>query len=834
MARKKLKLGPFLGLQTSLDSRSIPSSAASDMLNVRVEDGSLRPRYGYRKLTDPVSNFQGPVWMFDYHQGFALTTPYAEVEEFLSVEKSNSVTRLFTTNPTTGTKAEVKDGTTVVLLDGSAWWSVTWQDSVYLGNPNNTSAPLYKHKIGDATSMTAVSPATAPTALSYQITYGGASNPYSKINYAGLNMTTGVAYVGLAQASGSVNGGDYVSIAHSTNGGINNNTPTSFEIDFSASTAGNRDYSYNDCFVVQMTGVANSPFAVNSASVQFQVTFNDGTTAVPNSVVIGNTGQTFNYYNAAFRLQFDNKTRATWATVKKLKVSYTITGRSFTTVSQNLLTLTTHIGGVQIVPNPDPFNMVYAASYYSTTTGYESGLSPFLAIPTATAMGYNPVPTFTNFQGIGTFISITVPSTGNGTVDKYRFYASTQNQGIWTHYRVAEQSTRTYVHKLTWPEVITKSSYQPSQFNFSDITCACVHKGAMVYGYRGLSQESSNNGDTRRVNIRFSRVGVPEALHNGNEDPGDLNAGADFVLADDADEPQAMHSAGDALIILGKRGTHAMIGQFPTQMIPPKRLPGSKGIANQKSSCRWHDAAGNAGVAYLDRWGELWLVVVDQSFNEQGGYRIEELSRDIRGTIKSFLMDGQSLSDFSTARLVANDADDSLWLIMGTRAIVLRRPSLVNGERQWELYSYTLASSATISYVAFSSKWRARWLRSTGQMDEVEFNTTTNLPITGSSRDGGSVMPTPYWTSKTFTVPNSRIDHVQVHRDTYTNTPTLQMVCSRQTTSKTLSSGKRGIRFDAYQQGWEHKLKVSMSETDDPIRLVEVDVLGPISRRALA
>lgn len=820
---------------TSLDPRSIQATNASDLLNVRIEDGALRPRYGYRNLTSPVSNFQGPVRMFDYHSGYAITTPFAEVEEFLSVEKSLNVTRLFTTNPSTGTKAEVKNGTTVVPLDNSEWRSVTWQDSAYLFNANDSN-PLYRHKLGDATSFISCNNAAAPGALSYQISYGGGSTPYSTVAWNGLNMSTGVAYTGLAGSSGSVNNNSTIGIAHNINGSQQNTTPSSFEVDLSATTSGVRDWTYNDCLVVTFTGVPNSPFAVNNSTVSFTLTNADGTpqTFVPDEVVIGNPQGQTTYYQAAFRLQFNNKTRASWDNIKKFKVNYQLTARSFQSTSQNLLTVNVYLGGVPIVKEPDPANMVFSATYLNSLTGQESGLSPYLVIPTSQLYGYNPAPNYTNFQGIGVHLQVTVPTTSDANVDKYRLYTDFQSFGNWTHYRTIEQSTRTFTYRMTWAEATSGGTYQPSPLFFTDIVCACAHKGFMAWGYRGQSQTSTENGDVRRVNVRLSRVGAPEALHSDNDDTSDLNRGADFVLADDGDEPQAMHSAGDALIILGRRSAHAMVGQFPSAMTPPKRLPGSMGVANPQASCRWRDAAGNWGVAYLDKWGGLWLAVVDQSFNEAGGYRIEELSSDIRPTLKSFLLDGQSLSDFSTARVRSNEADDSLWIIMGTRAAVLRKPNPVDGRRPWELYSYTLASSATIAYAAFSPKWRARWLRSTGYMDEVDFNTSTNAFITGSNRDGGSAMPTPYWQSKVFAPgANTRADTVQVIRDDYTNTPTVTLTSTFQTGSRTFSSGAHNARFGATQQGYEHTVKVSLGENDSPVRSVQVDILGPNSRRAL-
>jgi hypothetical protein len=43
------RIGPFRGLWTALGG-STPDGFAGDLLNVRLGDGHLRPRYGYRNL----------------------------------------------------------------------------------------------------------------------------------------------------------------------------------------------------------------------------------------------------------------------------------------------------------------------------------------------------------------------------------------------------------------------------------------------------------------------------------------------------------------------------------------------------------------------------------------------------------------------------------------------------------------------------------------------------------------------------------------------------------------------------------------------------------------
>src|SRR5205807_494373 len=188
--RTQRQLGPFLGLVTSLDPEQIPENAASDCLNVRLEDGVLRPRYGFRNLDPAPSGFTNST-CFEYLQGF--DNNYQLKEEYLSLETRSGVTKPYSANVTTGARTEIKNGTTSLSLSTLQARSVAYQGYAFVITPGD-AFPLYQHKIGDNTSYTLVKVPADPTQL---ITYakgtGDGGQPYTTLKWTGMNLASAVA-----------------------------------------------------------------------------------------------------------------------------------------------------------------------------------------------------------------------------------------------------------------------------------------------------------------------------------------------------------------------------------------------------------------------------------------------------------------------------------------------------------------------------------------------------------------------------------------------------------------------------------------------------------------
>ncbi|MEA2553035.1 MAG: hypothetical protein QOJ65_1211, partial [Fimbriimonadaceae bacterium] len=377
--------------------------------------------------------------------------------------------------------------------------------------------------------------------------------------------------------------------------------------------------------------------------------------------------------------------------------------------------------------------------------------------------------------------------------------------------------------QLSFAEYHRIAGVPPRSFKNDSVVGAFPFKGWMVWLYR-----------TGNLNLRHSAVGDPERqsatydlVINGAYGNGDETRGGNYSMADNfGDSPLAGFACGDVAMYVGSIGVYAQIGDKPWQMTASKKLPGSFGCPNGFACCKWRDASGNPGVAALSRDGEgIYFYAVGPDFDGVHGYRITELSADIRASIRSFLG-----TDFSNARLAVQEDQDALWVIVGRKAMVLRRPHPLTGERYWEFYQYSMGSD-TIAFPAFTARYKAKWMRSNGATDYAERD-IFGVPVTGATRDNGAAMPAPYWKSKVFTSDaNSRVDTVDIYRETLTNTPSLEAISTRQTTSKTWSSGKRHLRFGALQQGWEHQFKISLGQNDDAYHRINIDVNGPIGKR---
>jgi hypothetical protein len=276
-------------------------------------------------------------------------------------------------------------------------------------------------------------------------------------------------------------------------------------------------------------------------------------------------------------------------------------------------------------------------------------------------------------------------------------------------------------------------------------------------------------------------------------------------------------------------------------MLPPKRVPGAKPAAGFDACCRWHDApqagqqGGAPGMAYVDPDGEVWFIRVSSSFDGTVGYELDHLSEPIYTTPRAFLMTAQSLSNFSTVMVGIDEFSDALWVVMGARAMVMRKPDLAEGNRHWELYSFTLGSGVTIEAFSFTPNRRLRALLSNGKLVEFEYDSTSNnAPITGSLRDDGNAMPDGYWKSKRFRAKglNQVVLAAILERDALTDTPTITAYTTDKPSGQavTVASGQTRVRFDTDTTGRWAEFKVDMKETYSPLRRIIID-LSPLGLR---
>lgn len=822
---------PFFGAFSALDSRSIQANAAGDHLNVRSEDGSLKFRYGLRSLSAAQSGATA-VYGMGYLQGY---TGSSEKEEYWAVETVSGNTRIFVRPADDGDPAtEVTTAAAAAInVNASEWVATTFDDEAYFINPNNT-VPVIRKTIGTAATGVNVSVPDAPTVVpSFTISYGpGGATTYSELSWAGLDPTDAneMACTGAATNTGSsLLSDNTISVRHT-----DSHIDSSIDVDLSDITAGDQNWTYNDHFYIYLT-CETTQFDIDPASIRLELRNGDGSpkTFTPTSSenITSSTGTTGRIVRVSFH--FQNKTRGDWDNVAQFKLYYKVTKASSTVANNDLIVGKPFIGGVYVVPprelvyaNPsgDNVNLEIAYSYYDSVLDFESGLSPVLSINAESLT-----------HPIGHHLEVTTTVSGDAAVDNFRLYARMQGQTTWRRVATQLDSDLTYDYKTAYYELSGLTEYEPAPFDkdtlTANVTNAFPYKGSMVWLYQTGSE-----------NVRYSRIGEPLKQASDTDADDDTEAGETFTLADNAgDEPLGGIQAGDGVMIAGKNAVHAQIGDRPVEMTPPRKVAGSYGVAGKYAYTRWKDDAGTVGMAYMSRDGQVMFSIPGSFTNksEMGGtVNLTELVRDGELSPKDFLLEEQasalSLTDFSTCQVFADEQQDALWVVMGKRAMVLRRANLLSGARYWEHYEYTTAgSTVTLRYCSGSGKRRLRWIESTGRFLEAEYNSSTRAYISGSNSDAGSAAPAGYWESKTFVGPNRRVNFVGIERDDYTDTPTITVYSSRTTagTAKTIASGDKGVRFLPTDQGEWYKVRVTLAETYEPIRRIKIEEYAAGRRR---
>jgi hypothetical protein len=803
-------LYPFYAAFSALDPRSIPKTAAQDHLNAREEDGTLKFRFGYRNLLAAQANFSA-VFGLGYLQGFSGTT---ELEEYVTAETISGNTRFYSRPADDGDPAtEIKNGVASVNVDASEWVFPTFDDDAFFINPSSAS-PVYRHLIGDATNLTAIAIPTAPSvAPSYIVSLGGGATPYTQISFDGINTGTEITYSGAAHSTDSSVASDgSLLIGHA-----NSKVESSFEVDLNGATIGVVDHTYNDAYAFSLQS-QNAAFEIGN--IRFQWRNNDGTpkvlTPTETDIVVTSTPTGKRW---ALTPQFIDKLRADYDNLRYFKLLYTVVKASSTAANNILAVSKPFVGGIDmrapVDRSPDPDGLEVGYTYYFSTPQFESGISPLLFIPNTVLAGYSPG---SGFSPLGVHLEITMTVSGDSNVDNFRVYArsaTTEND----FHRVVTQvdSDATYDLRISYVEITRLTVYEPTPFVFANVTNMFQYKGHAVWLYKGgLS------------NVRYARNGDALRQASSEDASDDTAAGETFTLADNgADEPLGGIQAGDGVILFGKYGVHTQIGDRAVEMTPPRRISGSQGAAGKCAFTRYKDDNGITGGAYMTPSGQV-LFSIPGAFNDKevgGTVNLTELVRDGELSPKDFLLDEQasalSLTNFATCRLGYDDRQDALWVIMGRRAMVLRRASLLSGARYWEHYEYTTGSSTiTIAYPSFSGKRGIRWIRSDGKFDEAEYNSTTGAFISGSNSDGGAAAPAGYWESKVFAGQIVQVSSVDVERDDYTDTPTVTIYSedSPSGNAYTLASGNKTAKAWIRDSGSWYKVRVTLSETTDPIR----------------
>lgn len=849
------RIGPHLGVVASLDPEYISDLSASDSHNVIHEDGTLQLRRGYRNIVaadqtldpDPLL-VRGAFYMSGYTGG-TLVEEYVVFQRFNDLGGAppavNPYSRPYAYHVSNGTKTEITaPGPVSLTLANSDWRGVMGNGNVayFFAVGGDGSYPFAQYTLGDPDSWIAYKPPATPTTKITVLYHKNASQgfSYATLRWAGL-ADADVAKTGVAATCALTN--DYWETEHTAG------TPgtASIEVDLSLITAGVQNWQNNDVFRVPLH-TPDPDFSIDWENIRVTLTNNDGTPISEElRVAIQNpdSGSAQSVQPRYLWLKFPaGKVRANWDNTRKIKFEYQVTESSGAANTNRLRIGPMLVGCITDWGDKD-IEVGYSA--YNGTTTQESGIGGVIKLPLnalknglATREPGQGGGAFTAPSGfeLGTIPELTVSNPSDA--DNTRLYI--RDGKDWRRVGTEQSDADlTYTFTTSRTDFESLTVYENKGFSFNDILVGCSYKGWWVWGREGGVS-----------NIRHSRVGEPVAESSEFDQvieidglPPDLNRGENFTLrgSDGPDEPVNIFECGDALVILGKQGAYAQVPMqdlaAPWNMSPPRQIPGAPGAYDFWASAKWRDPGGTPGVIYVSAdYASGWFLQVSSSFDGNHGFLIQEFTQKERGLIRDFLLAGNDpTDDVYKINVAVNPLDDSIWIQYTFRAMVCRRPSLVDGERHWELYTFNRGTGVTAvnwQHMVGCTRWGMRGFRvAYFGMDEFEYDSSlTFAPIVGATRDGGASISTDtaYWESKAFVGPSRRTFYIDSERSVLSELPKVIITSDRQTSSAyTWGSGQRRLKVGPLNQGRTIKYKFFLPVSGSAIYrhwIIAEDVIG--------
>lgn len=810
--RKRLELIPFLGVVTSVGSRIIKGFHAQDARNVRVENGEISVRRGFKRL-QPRQALATAVHALFYLRGFDTAKDF--VDEYLTIETVGGQKKAYLRNGTTGAPSLITAAPAdLTNPDEIGWWAISNRDRGLVTN----GATVWYHDVGITTSWVEAVPPTAPAAPTVASVYPPATG-YTKEGWNGLTMSGGGAEV---TYTGGATGTNSVSPATATGNMLINHNATgnaSFEVDSWGRTAGATDWRNADCFGFTFSYPQGTGFRWDPQSLRIYMR-TAGKSYEPVETIIHQVNSTT--WNVYIRFQKIGE-RDEWGNgagsnlMRYINFSYTVTAFSQILGNNSHLAVSPMIvGGMRYIDIPGFWSSNLSGyarivgTFYNSVTEIESEISPESRLYRALAEGTHALGAA--LPKFGSRVQITIGS--SAVADFENAYIYNNEDGNW--YRIGQQPDGTGAWLWEPDEPITVMQLLP-EFNAFPFNNVGVKS---MFSYRGHTCWLYKGGEN---NVQYSASGSPFKQYTVNQNLEDASLGAQYSLADDyADEPEVGFDVGSSVLILGAHGAYAQSGGYARALTPLKKIPGSYGVANPHAATRWKDESGGFGVIYVDQFAEsCWYASVQPSFDGEQGFVLIELSESIRGLIKSFLLSQSGITK-EDIRVGTSDRTDALYIIAGKRALVFRRASVVDGKRFWELYEWNIPSN--VQEISFDEVRGDRWLRAAGEFDENEWDTAAEDWI---EKDAGNTIKNVYWHSKTWHSPsNSCVIRVYRTTDDLESRHAIEVVSTRKTQQKNWPQGDRVVRFNPLQQGHHHSFKVIFNKnSDSAIRYIAADLV---------
>ena len=698
--RRPLLWDTFTGLYTALDGLG-PHGSASDMLNSRVQDGTVKFRYGFAMRRDRPTLFQ-QCFGFQFVRSFTATT---SVGELISIEKRNGVVKPYST--IAGTETEIKNGTVSLSLDQKEAFIVNFFGTAYTLQPGATKT-LWKHTIGDATSWTALqdtSYAPPPSDPTLTLT----ANP---ISTRGNDATDTFTISLLPGTTAGINGG----ITATAASGILTVQANSFN------RVGNQRTQIQSVFASTVDWSSSDYIAFKAQAGQIYVSFER--TSIAPQIYDGAAWHTipgtdfkeyFSATNHETTIVVDMKSLGFRNAVKGFRILIGGPTEDLLTGTQTAFTVSpVELGGTYLESlnsshrlwdgNLDGDGITYGVRYKNTVGPAYSAVIQG-TITKEVSQGNFPI-SAPYACPLGAKLVLSTP-VGTGGWTNVEFLRLMQDGVTWKIIGTvantgAPQFQDPYEENqlsglTTAPSVGVTPITPIPPFTATGLLSHCRYKGFMCWCFQGTSG-----------NIRYSRV-LTERFPNAAEelydsqityDAGDTTAPANYTLSEGGDEAIGVCADDDVLYFLGRMGVYVQAGAYPTAMSPTVKVPNSSPCAGVRAFCIFPPLDARAGLVYLDYQGVLWFVHASRSgISSVISSEPIELSAEIRGTIKTFLLDEQrnayGFTDLSTARVFYSQHDSSLRISMGDREIIYRPRNLKTGKRFFEKHEWTLRRSVS-------------------------------------------------------------------------------------------------------------------------------------------
>lgn len=308
---------------------------------------------------------------------------------------------------------------------------------------------------------------------------------------------------------------------------------------------------------------------------------------------------------------------------------------------------------IDVDAGPTTGTLTYAYSYFDVSEALETALSPSGDIAMTS-------------PGVGQYVTITpLVNSGLTSADKIYVYRKEVATGKWRRIgSVANSGSPTVDDHYMEHELKDLPEY----------TATTLPRTVRAEAITTFKQSLVVGADRQ---VFISAVGEPlrfspspdEALPTQEEEDDETRPRTVYASDNRAEEVYGVHGQ-DTLYIVTDRAVYAMVGDFPADLTPPRRLPGSRGAVGHRASAPY---GGGILVATTDG---LWFYAVGRGFSglDNGSLVERELTNEVRTSWKNFLGD---LSSLVGDDVIVFEFEDEIWCLhqtgSGTKYLMLSR-----------------------------------------------------------------------------------------------------------------------------------------------------------------